>query len=394
MNQKLRYLCILLALVVVTASFAACGTGDNKQSSAGTGSSAASESSEQESSSTETESLNYSEGLDENGKWEGVTAKDYVEKLDVKGMKVPAGDVAVTDDNVQQQVETELSALSTTAQVKDRAVVNGDSVNIDYVGSVDGVAFSGGDTAGAGADVTAGATNYIDDFLEQLIGHTPGESFDINVTFPDVYENNPDLAGKDAVFATTINYITETTTPELTDALVAENFAESKGWNTVAEMKAGIRTELERTKLEAYFENYLRTEVTVKSVPEIIVTQQEKMILDYYKQYADYSGMEVEEFLSSYVGVATEEELIASNKEQNTQTATFYLLVQAIAEDAGINISEEDVQAYFTELGNADISAYKEMYGMPYLKQGVMCQLVLDYLCENVVLTEAESSAS
>lgn len=394
MNQKLRYLCILLALVVVTASFAACGTGDNKQSSAGTGSSAASESSEQESSSTETESLNYSEGLDENGKWEGVTAKDYVEKLDVKGMKVPAGDVAVTDDNVQQQVETELSALSTTAQVKDRAVVNGDSVNIDYVGSVDGVAFSGGDTAGAGADVTAGATNYIDDFLEQLIGHTPGESFDINVTFPDVYENNPDLAGKDAVFATTINYITETTTPELTDALVAENFAESKGWNTVAEMKAGIRTELERTKLEAYFENYLRTEVTVKSVPEIIVTQQEKMILDYYKQYADYSGMEVEEFLSSYVGVTTEEELIASNKEQNTQTATFYLLVQAIAEDAGINISEEDVQAYFTELGNADISAYKEMYGMPYLKQGVMCQLVLDYLCENVVLTEAESSAS
>lgn len=394
MNQKLRYLCILLALVVVTASFAACGTGDNKQSSAGTGSSAVSESSEQESSSTETESLNYSEGLDESGKWEGVTAKDYVEKLDVKGMKVPAGDVAVTDDNVQQQVETELSALSTTAQVKDRAVVNGDSVNIDYVGSVDGVAFSGGDTAGAGADVTAGATNYIDDFLEQLIGHTPGESFDINVTFPDVYENNPDLAGKDAVFATTINYITETTTPELTDALVAENFAESKGWNTVAEMKAGIRTELERTKLEAYFENYLRTEVTVKSVPEIIVTQQEKMILDYYKQYADYSGMEVEEFLSSYVGVATEEELIASNKEQNTQTATFYLLVQAIAEDAGINISEEDVQAYFTELGNADISAYKEMYGMPYLKQGVMCQLVLDYLCENVVLTEAESSAS
>lgn len=394
MNQKLRYLCILLALVVVTASFAACGTGDNKQSSAGTGSSAVSESSEQESSSTETESLNYSEGLDENGKWEGVTAKDYVEKLDVKGMKVPAGDVAVTDDNVQQQVETELSALSTTAQVKDRAVVNGDSVNIDYVGSVDGVAFSGGDTAGAGADVTAGATNYIDDFLEQLIGHTPGESFDINVTFPDVYENNPDLAGKDAVFATTINYITETATPELTDALVAENFAESKGWNTVAEMKAGIRTELERTKLEAYFENYLRTEVTVKSVPEIIVTQQEKMILDYYKQYADYSGMEVEEFLSSYVGVATEEELIASNKEQNTQTATFYLLVQAIAEDAGINISEEDVQAYFTELGNADISAYKEMYGMPYLKQGVMCQLVLDYLCENVVLTEAESSAS
>lgn len=394
MNQKLRYLCILLALVVVTASFAACGTGDNKQSSAGTGSSAVSESSEQESSSTETESLNYSEGLDESGKWEGVTAKDYVEKLDVKGMKVPAGDVAVTDDNVQQQVETELSALSTTAQVKDRAVVNGDSVNIDYVGSVDGVAFSGGDTAGAGADVTAGATNYIDDFLEQLIGHTPGESFDINVTFPDVYENNPDLAGKDAVFATTINYITETTTPELTDALVAENFAESKGWNTVAEMKAGIRTELERTKLEAYFENYLRTEVTVKSVPEIIVTQQEKMILDYYKQYADYSGMEVEEFLSSYVGVTTEEELIASNKEQNTQTATFYLLVQAIAEDAGINISEEDVQAYFTELGNADISAYKEMYGMPYLKQGVMCQLVLDYLCENVVLTEAESSAS
>ena len=105
----------------------------------------------------------------------------------------------VSDSNMCFASATIPYDFATTAQVTDRAVEQGDMVNIDYVGSVDGVEFDGGSTGGAGTSVMAGATNYIDDFLTQIIGHMPGETIDVNVTFPEVY-HSADLAGKEAVF--------------------------------------------------------------------------------------------------------------------------------------------------------------------------------------------------
>ncbi|MFQ9679769.1 MAG: FKBP-type peptidyl-prolyl cis-trans isomerase [Ruthenibacterium lactatiformans] len=79
--------------------------------------------------------------------------------------------------------------------------------------------FDGG--TASSQSVQAGSAQFIDDFLTQIIGHTPGETFDVEVTFPDPYENNPDLAGKDAVFEVTINYIEgEDVTPEFSDDFV------------------------------------------------------------------------------------------------------------------------------------------------------------------------------
>ena len=87
-------------------------------------------------------------------------------------------------------------------------VENGDTVNIDYVGSVDGVEFSGGNTYGAGTDLVIGSGSYIDDFEDQLIGAHPGDTVEVNVTFPDNYKNE-DLSGKDAVFEVVVNGIYE-----------------------------------------------------------------------------------------------------------------------------------------------------------------------------------------
>lgn len=86
-----------------------------------------------------------------------------------------------------------------------RVVEDGDIVNIDYVGRVDGVPFEGGDTKGMGADLEIGSHYYINGFEEAIIGHKVGETFDLTVTFPDPYENNPAMSGKEAVFTTTIN---------------------------------------------------------------------------------------------------------------------------------------------------------------------------------------------
>ena len=153
-----------------------------------------------------------------------VISADHLEEYSTKNV------YAIT---VEAQEEENTAAAAETVKITDRAIEDGDKVNIDYVGSVDGVEFEGGNTNGAGTEVTAGGTDYIDDFLTQIIGHMPGETFDVNVTFPDEYPNNPDLAGKDAVFVTTINYIVGkndaslATVKAIEDALAADNSAEN-----------------------------------------------------------------------------------------------------------------------------------------------------------------------
>lgn len=119
-------------------------------------------------------------------------------------------DTSGTEDT--QTSETGTSDTSGTPEYStdtSLTIEDGDTVNIDYVGSVDGVEFEGGNTQGAGTDLVIGSGSYIDDFEEQLIGAHPGDTVDVTVTFPDPYENNTDLSGKEAVFEVTVNGIYE-----------------------------------------------------------------------------------------------------------------------------------------------------------------------------------------
>lgn len=115
------------------------------------------------------------------------------------------------DTNTESTADTSGTDTGSTAYSTDASltVENGDTVNIDYVGSVDGVEFDGGNTQGMGTDLVIGSGSYIDDFEEQLIGAHPGDTVEVNVTFPDPYENNTDLSGKEAVFTVTVNGIYE-----------------------------------------------------------------------------------------------------------------------------------------------------------------------------------------
>ena len=327
-----------------------------------------------------------SEGIDENGFWEGIRALDYVEMFNYKALPIPSEAYQITDDDVQNEINSIMADYATSVQVTDRAVADGDKVNIDYVGSVDGVEFANGSTNGEGADVTIGVTNYIDDFLEQLIGHKPGETFNVEVTFPDVYQE-ASLQGKDAVFVTTINYIIDSATPELTDEFVAANLSAGRGWSTVSEMREGVRADLQKEAIQKYIEDYLSTKVTVKSVPEVLTKYQERAMLDYYKQGAEYYGMGLEEFLTSSVGVSGVDELIEVNRENNLESATYALAAQAVAEDAGISVSDEDMTNFFLAYeGTSDFSSFEQQFGKPYLKQAVLYQKVVDYIAEHAVL--------
>lgn len=327
----------------------------------------------------------FSEGIDENGFWEGIKALDYVELFTYKGMHIPAEAHTVTDEAIQSEIDTIMADYVTSEQITDRAVADKDTVNIDYVGSVDGVEFEGGSTGGEGTEVIIGTTTYVDDFLEQLIGHKPGDKFDVNVTFPDDYSEET-LQGKDAVFATTINHIVKQTTPELTDAFVAENLAETYGWTTAAAMKTGIKENLQKSSVQNYIGDFFTTGVTVSSVPERLTKYQERAMINYYQQFADQYEMTLDAFLLEQVGVESKDALIAQEADNNLQAAKYYFVCQAVAEDMNLTITKEDMDTYFIEvMDTEDYTEYEDQYGLPYLKQAVMVQKVMDYIMDNAI---------
>lgn len=337
------------------------------------------------------EEFTYSTGITDNGRWEGVNALENVTLCQYEGIPIPAENHEIGIDAVQTQMEQLISEHTITEEVTDRPVQDGDTVNIDYVGSVDGEEFEGGNTQGAGAEVVIGYTSYIDDFLEQLIGHMPGETFNVEVTFPEDYgteeSGNAHLNGKDALFVTTINHIVEYRDPVVDDAFVKEKFFESRGWSTVTDMQEGIRKDLQDSAVSAYIQDYIINNSTVSALPDSMLDYQEKSMIRYYEEYAGYYSMELEEFLPSYAGVANIEELLANSKEANTRTATFYLIIQAIAEEMEIEVKDSDLRDYFIQYaGSEDYTQFKTYYGKPYLMMMVQAQNVLDHLQEKAVL--------
>ena len=327
-----------------------------------------------------------SDGLDADGRFEGIRALDYVTLPAYKGIVVPPESHTPSDEAVDAEIDALMESFQYPEQIRDRAVADGDSVNIDFVGSIGGVEFQGGSTGGQGTTVTIGVTSYIDDFLEQLIGHKPGETVNVEVTFPDDY-GNKDLAGKDALFVTVINYIEgEMLTPELNDAFVAENFAPYYGCTTVDGLREIIRDNLSQDGITAYIRSFLLRETEVREIPEPLLEYQRSAVLGSYAAYASRYGYGLDEFIAMTTGAESREALLESHLEAIEENARYALISQAVAEDAGLQADEAAMTAFFEEtFGTPDYSGYIETLGVPYLRYTVQNTLVSDYLRENAV---------
>lgn len=336
--------------------------------------------------------FNYSAALDENGYFTGVRALDYVTlPADYKALSVSAADVQVTDDELQTNLDYILSQFAETEQDTESTIQNGDSVNIDYVGSVDGIEFTGGNTNGQGATVTAGSTQYVDDFLTQIIGHKPGETFDVVVTFPDGYDDSTDangdpikLAGQEAVFSVTINYIAKSVTPELTDEFISKNIDPKYG-STVEEFKDTVRKDVADANLEKYVTNYLtQNSVYADELPEAVTEYSSMMVLNYYCGYASAKNQTLTQFIQENLDADSIQALLDSNKEAIDNQAKRFLLYQALAEDQGLDCTDDDVKAYFEDLGTTDYSDYQNFYGTNYLRMNAVGDKAFNNILANV----------
>lgn len=335
-----------------------------------------------------TSSSDMSAGLSADGKIDGVNVMDCLTLADYANISVPADEVAATAEEVDADISSTLESYTAVSDDPTLVVADGDVVNIDYVGSIDGVEFEGGNSNGTGYDLTIGSGTFIDDFEEQLIGHSPGENVTVEATFPDNYSNE-ELAGKDAVFAVTINGIN--VTPELTDEFVAENFAE-EGFTTAAEYRAFVENNYYEDHLEDYLTTYVMENSEVKSYPssyvktiKAITKYDDEYMLEYYNQMFSYYGMDTYENVWDTRGEEITDELSYEKelKERARETVKTAMVYQAIFEDAGLTIDMDAVLTEMTEENGDDyVASMKETYGEGYMAQAEIKDTVIEYLME------------
>ena len=300
------------------------------------------------------ENFSYSSGLDENGYWEGVKALDYVTLPEnFASLTFKRSEIEPTEEEVQSEIDSLLSDHATEKQVKDRAAADGDTVNIDYAGSVDGVAFSGGTYSGY--SLTLGSGTFVDGFEDQIVGHTPGETFDVTVTFPEGYSDSTDsegntvvLSGKKAVFSVTLNFISEKVLPELTDAWVAENYGD------------------------------LLANSTFKELPKEVTDYQVNQCLNYYYTMANYYGYDLDSFVQTAAGYENADDLLEGMSDSITTYAKEALLYQAVAETLDIVPTQEQIDTY---------SSYTGTYGENYCTMVALMDAVTDALTESAVVS-------
>lgn len=301
----------------------------------------------------------YSAGLTDDGRIEKADMAAMVDLADYRNISVPADEVEATAEEVEDEINSKLESYKELSTDEQMVIADGDEVNIDYVGTVDGVEFDGGNSNGAGYDLTIGSGSFIDDFEQQLIGHKPGDEVTVEVTFPEDYDE--EMAGKDAIFAVTVNGIQ--VTPELTDDFVAENLADTEEVSTAAEYRAKVEEDFYQQHLQDYLTTYVLENSTVNTYPDKYVKATKSVM----KNSDENSGMEMED------EIAYEKELTQRAKD----TVKEAMVYQAVFEDAGLSF---DAEAYYNEQVEAMGEEYAKMYGAGYLAQGEVRQMAIDYL--------------
>ena len=334
---------------------------------------------------------NFSEQLDENGRIKGVNAADYLTMPDYNNITVDRSELLYSEEKVDADIKNIVSGKSTLDKSEDLVAKNGDKVNIDYVGYMDGVAFDGG--SATAYDLVLGSNSFIDDYEAQIEGHKPGEKFDVNVTFPDPYENNPAFAGKEAKFEVTLNGIY--VAPEFTDEFVKENLSEYA--STVEEYRQYLKDTNYKKNLSTYVQDYVVKNTTLNSKPKDYLKQirgnfkaQEysyfeymNMISQQYQGTAQYASFE--DYLSKQYNI-TEEQFDIDTEANVSDSLKFMLFCQAVADKENINVTLNDAKEYYLNNGTTEeaFNQRVETYGTGYVVQQYLDTKVIDLLLTRV----------
>ena len=315
-----------------------------------------------------------------------VPVKPDVEIGAYKGLKIRSYEYNVTDEDVDKEAAKILQSKAETVDVTDRPCKSGDTVKIDFSGSVDGVKFPGGTAEDYDLELGSGA--FIPGFEEQVEGMKLGEEKNINVKFPDDYQAD-DLKGKEAVFEIKLKGITEKKYPELTDEFVKAN----GGSETVADYKAKCRERLERnaaTRSLNETENSILKAIcaTAKAdIPDAMIEQEiDKMVQDFSYRLM-YQGLKLDDYLN-YMGTTMEQfrtQFTGSARERVMST----LVIDKIVRTENIKAEPEEVEAKIAEQAQSvgkTAEEYKKNLDprqVEYIESDIVVSKLFDFLKSN-----------
>ena len=319
-----------------------------------------------------------------------VFVRPDVELGEYKGLAVEIAQQEVTDEAIDAEIEKDREKASRTIDIEDRPIQDGDIVNLDYSGTVDGVAFEGG--TAEKQTLTIGSGRFIPGFEEQMIGMSIDEEKDLNVTFPDPYQSQ-ELAGKEAVFHVKVNGIQMVERPELDD-----DFAQDiSDFDTFADYKADVVKKLtERVKKNN--ENMAKNALVDKAVenakvdiPQAMIDRQSDYMIQEMEMQSAYQGFRLDDYLK-YMGM-TREALKAQNEGEATRRVKNELVIDAIRKAEGIEPTEEDIEKQIAEQAERygqDVEDFKKNLTdeqRAYLKDDAAIAKVLDLMMESATIT-------
>ena len=315
-----------------------------------------------------------------------VAVKPEVTLGKYKGIKVDEADLAVTEEEINAQIEKERENSARTISVEDRPVKDGDITTLDFEGFVDGVAFEGG--KGTDYPLTIGSGSFIPGFEEQLIGAEINKEVEVNVTFPEDYHAK-DLAGKPATFKCKIKDIKEKELPELDDEFASEVSA----FDTMAEYKEDVKKSLEMKKADAA--KIAKEEAVIDAViedakmdiPDAMVETEQRQIIEEFSQRMRMQGLTMEQYMQ-FTGM-TPQALMDQTKPQALKRIQSRLVLEAVAKAEDLKASEEDYAAEIKDMSEKyqmEEDKIKEMLGEKGKKQveeDLAIRKAVDFLVDN-----------
>lgn len=323
---------------------------------------------------------------------EGVTlvavtpVKPEVKIGSYKGMKIKEFAYTVKDADIDKELDRLRDRNARKVDVTDRPCQNGDIVNIDFVGTVDGVKFDGGEAEGF--DLTLGSGQFIPGFEDQVVGMNIGDKKDVNVKFPENYQAES-LKGKDAVFAVKLNSIKGKELPELTDAFIKD----ATGSETIEEYKQKTRERLQKqadkNALDAT-ENSILEAISATAeaeIPQAMIDREIDGLVQKFEYQLMYQGLKLQDYLD-FIKVS-KEDFRKNYEEQAKKNVLNQLIISQIIKDEKIEATDEEVDAKVAEqAASVDKSAEEYKKSMDprqfdYIKSDIIITKLFDFLKAN-----------
>ena len=303
---------------------------------------------------------------------------------DYKGLEYNLDEVAVSDEEVDAELNR-MREQYAEVQTKDGAAAEGDTVNIDYEGFKDDVAFDGG--KGTNYDLVLGSHSFIPGFEEKLVGVKAGEEKDLNLTFPENYHAK-DLKGAAVVFKVKVNEVKTKVLPEVNDEFAKD--VNAAGVETVADLKNMIRTRIEDGK-KSQAENKADTALMDKLVenaeidlPEVLVEEEVNNQIQQLAQQISQYGMNFNQYLSM-MGKKIED-VRAEYTDNATKTAKLRLILEEIAKVEALEPTEEDLENEYNNIAaqyNMPVDQVKTYISVDMLKRDVRNEKAYAFVKEN-----------